>query len=100
MKEYDIFGIIIVVLIIAIIVVSYIAVFEPWMVSNDIKSRIEIVEPYDDYTSMFCSHDSHGWWNLIYGVIDIESGNTTYGSLRYNRGTGELKGNFNGVELN
>ena len=85
MKEYDIFGIIIVVLIIAIIVV---------------KSRIEIVEPYDDYTSMFCSHDSHGWWNLIYGVIDIESGNTTYGSLRYNRGTGELKGNFNGVELN
>ena len=86
-------------LLISISVITYLFIVDPWMVSNDIKSRIEIVEPYDDYTSIFCIHDSHGWWDVLYSVIDIESGNTTYGTLRCNRGTGELKGTFDGVSL-
>ena len=87
------------VLIIIFSVVTYIMMVEPWMVSNEVKEKIRIDYPYDDYKSMFCSHDSHSWWDVLICVIDIQSGNSSYSSLKYNRDTGELKGTVNGISL-
>ena len=86
-------------LLIAFCGLTYNIIIDPWMVSNDVKDKIRIDYPYDDYKSMFCSHDSHSWWNVLISVIDIDTGNSSYSSLLYNRDTGELKGNFNGVSL-
>ena len=86
-------------LLIAISVVTYLFMIDPWMVSNEVKEKIRIDYPYDDYKSIFCVHDSHNWWTVLVTVFDIQSGNSSYCSLRYNRDTGELKGNFDGVSL-
>ena len=84
---------------IAISMATYSGIIDPWMVSNEVKDKIRIDYPYDDYKNVWCIHDSYDWWNILISVFDIQSGNSSYSSLKYNRGTGELKGTFNGISL-
>lgn len=76
--------------------------YEPDRIISEVKTKIKIIEPYDEYVLCWAFRDDYGWWSVGIDVMDVENGTEGYNFFRYNENTHVLKANptfLKGIEL-
>lgn len=72
---------------------SWWLILEPTMIINEVKSKLDFISPYDEYTTCYAGRDNYGWWSIIINVMDTKNGTEVINIFRYNSDLNVLKYN-------
>ena len=61
-------------------------------ITDDIVSRISIVQPYDKVDTIWFSDIGYGWVYVYINIVDVDTGNRDSGYFNYNPTTHAFSG--------